>query len=211
MYEQYIPKKNDTFVPYGTNYKIIDTIISQKEFFPIYIYGVSGIGKTMQIEQSCALHGRPFFRCQITKDTTNDDLIGSYSLIDGNTVWVDGPVLKAYKSGGVLLLDEIDLNSSLMYLQVVLENKPVYVLQTGDIVYPESGFTVFATGNTKGDGDPDGNFIGTTVLNNAFLERFVAVLEQKVPTISVEKKIIDNFISVENIDIEKSLYQSFLS
>ena len=208
-YSSYIPKKNEYFISHGTNYKLIDAIIKEKDFFPMYVYGVSGLGKTFQIEQSCASHKRPFFRCQITKDTTNEDLIGCYSLIDGNTVWMDGPVLMAYRSGGILLLDEIDLNSSLMILQVVLENKPIYVTQTGELVYPEKGFNVFATGNSKGDG-ADNRFVGTTVLNDAFLERFVTIIEQKIPTKSVEEKIVRRFIELEGIKIDNNLFNDFM-
>lgn len=208
-YDVYIPKKNDYFIPHGTNYKLIDAVVKNKDFFPMYIYGVSGLGKTFQIEQSCAIHKRPFFRCQITKDTTNEDLIGCYSLIDGNTVWMDGPVLMAYRSGGILLLDEIDLNSSLMILQVVLENKPIYITQTGELVYPSKGFNVFATGNSKGDGS-DSRFVGTTVLNDAFLERFVTIIEQKIPTKSVEEKIVKKFLELEGINLSSSLYEEFI-
>lgn len=209
IYDAYIPKKNDYFISHGTNYKLIDTVIKERAFFPMYVYGVSGLGKTFQIEQSCASHKRPFFRCQITKDTTNEDLIGCYSLVDGNTVWMDGPVLMAYRSGGVLLLDEIDLNSSLMILQVVLENKPIYITQTGELVYPEKGFTVFATGNSKGDGS-DGRFVGTTVLNDAFLERFVTIIEQKIPTKATEEKIIKRYLELEEINLPNVLYEEFI-
>jgi cobaltochelatase CobS len=131
-------------------------------------------------------------------------LVGSYSLIDGNTVWVDGPILKAYRSGGILLLDEIDLNPSLMVLQGVLENKPLYVFQTGEVVRPEAGFQVFATGNTKGDGSSF-EYVGTTSLNKAFLERFDWIIEQKVPSIKVERKIIDKWLKVSNINMESGL------
>lgn len=209
IYQKYIPRKNNYFVSYGTNYKLIDAIVKSKDFFPMYIYGVSGLGKTFQIEQSCAINKRPFFRCQITKDTTNDDLIGSYSLLDGNTVWKDGPVLMAYRSGGILLLDEIDLNSSLMILQVVLENKPIYVTQIGELVYPTPGFNVFATGNSKGDGSSN-RFVGTTVLNDAFLERFVTIIEQKIPTSSVEEKIMRRYMELENIVLDEKTYNDFL-
>ena len=208
-YSQYIPKVNSLFVPYGVNYKLIDSVVSSNDFLPMYIYGVSGIGKTMQIEQSCAKHNRYFFRCQITKDTTNEDLIGSYALENGNTVWKDGPIIKAYRCGGVILLDEIDLNPSLMILQVVLENKPMYIPQTGELVYPKKGFTVFATGNSKGDGG-DSKFIGISVLNDAFLERFVTIIEQKVPSIATEQKIIKRYIDMEKINMDKSIYDNFI-
>ena len=208
-YSVYIPKKDPLFISYGTNAKLIDEIVNQMMFFPVYIYGVSGIGKTFQIEQACAKFKRPMFRCQINKDMCNEDLIGSYSLIDGNTVWIDGPVLRAYRSGGVLVLDEIDLNPGLMVLQVVLENKPLYVPQTGELVHPTKGFTVFATGNTKGDGG-DPKYIGTSVLNDAFLERFVTITEQTIPAIKVEEKIIRNYMRIEGINLDEPIIQNYL-
>ncbi len=203
-YSGYVPDVADAFVETGRNWRLIDKIVDEKRFFPVYIYGISGLGKTMQIEQACAKHKRPFFRVQVTKDSTSEDLVGSYSLIDGNTVWVDGPILKAYRSGGILLLDEIDLNPSLMVLQGVLENKPLYVFQTGELVRPEAGFQVFATGNTKGDGSSF-EYVGTTSLNKAFLERFDWIIEQKVPSIKVERKIIDKWLKVSNINMESGL------
>lgn len=208
-YSKYIPKQNKMFYSYGVNFNLINSIVKTSTFFPVYIWGVSGVGKTLQVEQACANHKRPFFRCQITKDSCNEDLIGSYSLINGNTVWVDGPILKAYKSGGILLLDEIDLNSSLMVLQVVLENKPIYIQQTGEMVYPNEGFNVFATGNTKGDGS-DSRYVGTSVLNDAFLERFVTIVEQKIPTINQEKQIITKYMQNENITMDEPLFENFL-
>lgn len=203
-YSGYVPDVADVFVETGRNWRLIDKIVDEKRFFPVYIYGISGLGKTMQIEQACAKHKRPFFRVQVTKDSTSEDLVGSYSLIDGNTVWVDGPILKAYRSGGILLLDEIDLNPSLMVLQGVLENKPLYVFQTGELVKPEAGFQVFATGNTKGDGSSF-EYVGTTSLNKAFLERFDWIIEQKVPSIKVERKIVDKWLKVSNINMESDL------
>lgn len=207
-YSEYIPEKSDIFVEVGDLFKDIDNIVSNKIFFPMYIYGVSGIGKTFNVEQSCAKNKRPYFRVQITKDTTNEDLIGSYALINGNTVWKDGPVLKAYRSGGILLLDEVDLNPSLMILQGVLENKPVYVTQTGELVYPSEGFQVFATGNSKGDGT-EYEYVGTSALNRAFLERFDWIIEQKIPTISSEKRIIKKYISVNKFSIDDNLLEYF--
>lgn len=208
-YTQYIPLVNKNFIPFGSNYKLIDSIISSNDFCPIYVHGLSGVGKTMQIEQAAAKYRRPFFRAQITRESTNEDLIGSYALKDGETVWKDGPVLKAYRSGGILLLDEIDLNPGLMMLQVVLENKPIYVSQTGELVYPKAGFNVFATGNTKGDGS-DSRFVGTSVMNDAFLERFVTIIEQKIPTIANEKKIIKTYLANEKIEFSEELLNNFL-
>lgn len=199
-YSAYVPEKADTFVEAGRNWRWIDQIVGSKGFFPMYVYGISGLGKTFQIEQACAKYRRPFFRTQITKDTTSEELVGSYSLINGNTVWVDGPILKAYRSGGILLLDEIDLNPSLMVLQGVLENKPLYVFQTGELVHPAKGFQVFATGNTKGDGSSF-EYVGTTSLNKAFLERFDWIVEQKIPSIAVERKIIEKWLNVNAIEV----------
>lgn len=208
-YIQYIPNKNANFVPYGTNFTLIKNVVKSNTFFPIYIWGVSGLGKTFMVEQACAMYKRPLFRVQVTRDTTNEDLIGSFSLINGNTVWVDGPVLMAYKSGGVLLLDEVDLNPSLMSLQVVLENKPVYVSQTGELIYPNEGFTVFATGNTKGDGG-DSRFVGTSVLNDAFLERFVTIVEQTIPNIETESKMISKYCENEGIALDEKMKETLL-
>ena len=199
-YAAYIPCRADAFIEAGRNWRWINQIVESKRFFPMYVYGISGLGKTMQIEQACAKHRRPFFRAQITKDTTSEELVGSYSLINGNTVWVDGPILKAYRSGGVLLLDEIDLNPSLMVLQGVLENKPLYVFQTGELVHPAAGFQIFATGNTKGDGSSF-EYVGTTSLNKAFLERFDWIVEQKIPSIAVERKIVEKWLSVNSLKV----------
>lgn len=208
-FSQFIPDVDPYFIPNAGTYKLIEAVVADKVFFPVYIYGLSGIGKTMNVEQACAANKRPMFRAQITRDTNNEDLIGAYSLEQGNTVWKDGPVLKAYRSGGVLLLDEIDLNPTLMILQGVLENKPLFVTQTGELVKPKQGFTVFATGNTKGDGG-DAKYVGTSVLNDAFLERFVTIIEHKLPTIAVEKRIIDRFCKVEGIELDADLYDNFL-
>lgn len=202
-YAAYIPEISDCFVEAGRNWRFIDQIVKEGRFFPMYVYGISGLGKTMQIEQACAKHRRPFFRVQITKDTTSEELVGSYSLINGNTVWVDGPILKAYRSGGILLLDEIDLNPSLMVLQGVLESKPLYVFQTGELVRPAKGFQVFATGNTKGDGSSF-EYVGTTSLNKAFLERFDWIIEQKIPSIAAERKIIGKWLKVNSIEVPES-------
>lgn len=202
-YAAYIPEASNCFVEAGRNWRFIDQIVKEGRFFPMYIYGISGLGKTMQIEQACAKHRRPFFRAQITKDTTSEELVGSYSLINGNTVWVDGPILKAYRSGGILLLDEIDLNPSLMVLQGVLESKPLYVFQTGELVRPAKGFQVFATGNTKGDGSSF-EYVGTTSLNKAFLERFDWIVEQKIPSIAAERKIVGKWLKVNSIEVPES-------
>lgn len=205
----FVPKIDEGFIETDKIFEKIDYIIKNKFFFPMYIYGISGIGKTLQIEQACARNNTPYFRVQITKDTTNEDLIGSYSLIDGNTVWIDGPAIRAYKMGAVLLLDEVDLNPTLMILQGILEKKPIYIPQTGKIVYPKLGFQVFATGNSKGDGNGI-EYVGTSVLNKAFLERFDWIIEQKIPSIVMEKRILKKFMLINKIEIPENIIEYFL-
>lgn len=205
----YIPGVDPDFVPYGQNYDIIKKIVESNEFFPCYIYGVSGVGKTSSIEHVCSILKRPFFRVQITQETMDEDLIGSMKLINGDTVWQDGPIIKAYRCGGVVVLDECDLNSSLMILQPILERKPFYIKQTGELVNPNHGFTVFATGNTKGDGN-DPRYIGTTTLNEAFLERFAITLEQKFMPISTETKIAKQFCRNNNINVNSVLIKELM-
>lgn len=208
-YDIYIPEVNPNYVPYGKNYKLIKNIIESGEFFPVYIYGISGVGKTSSIEHICATLRKPFFRVQITAETIDEDLIGSMKLVDGNTVWQDGPVVSAYRCGGVVVLDECDLNANLMILQPILERKPFYIKQTGELVKPSEGFTIFATGNTKGDGT-DCRYIGTTVLNDAFLERFGAIIEQGFVPIKTEKKIASLFCVNNNIQISETLLDELM-
>lgn len=197
--ECYVPVKDACFVELGDNYKAVKAIVASGKFYPVYIYGISGLGKTTMVEQACANCGREFYRCQITRESTDEDLLGSMHLVDGNTVWQDGPVLKAYRSGGVLLLDEIDLNPYLMILQGILEGKPFYVKQTGELVRPAPGFTIFATGNSKGLGESE--YVGTMVLNEAQRDRFAMYLEQEIHPLSVEKRIAERFLKVEALDI----------
>ncbi|MDY6424640.1 MAG: AAA family ATPase [Bacteroidales bacterium] len=202
-FKEYIPFEDKNYVEVGDNFKIVSKIVSQNEFYPAYIYGIPGLGKTSMVEQACAKYKRPFFRTQISKETIDEDLIGSYRLKDGNTIWQDGPVIKAYRCGGVLLLDEFDLNPHLMILQGILEGKPFYIKQTGEVVYPKPGFTIFATGNSKGLGETD--FVGTMSLNEAQRDRFAIYLEQDIMSITMEKKIANRYISNENMEIEEHL------
>lgn len=204
--EMYIPKKDKFFIGKNDNYEIIKSIISAGEFFPVYIYGISGIGKTTSIEQACSALKRLFFRAQITRDTIDEDLIGGMKLVDGNTVWQDGPVLMAYRTGGVLLLDEVDLNNNLMILQGILEGKPFYVKQTSELVTPAQGFTVFATGNSKGMGESE--YIGTTVLNEAQRDRYALYLQQEIPPIKQEVAIAKRVMKYENIKMTKYLFDT---
>ena len=189
--ESFVPQKNGTYVPFGF-YNDLRNIIKSRIFYPIYITGLSGNGKTMMIEQVCAALGRELVRVNITKRTDESDLIGSYELIDGSTVRREGPVLTAMRRGAVLLLDECDLGTEdILCLQPILEGKPYFDKKTGEVVHPAAGFTVLATANTKGKGSDDGRFIGTNILNEAFLERFAVTVEQDYPPANTERKILE--------------------
>tara|TARA_A100001201_G_scaffold71889_1_gene65716 strand:+ start:134 stop:1366 length:1233 start_codon:yes stop_codon:yes gene_type:complete len=188
--ESLIPTRMPDFVAWG-HFKTIESIISSRLFAPVFVTGMSGNGKTTMIEQVCAKAKRECFRVNITQETDEDDLIGGFRLIQGETVFSAGPVVEAMRNGAVLLLDEIDLGSSkIMCLQPVLEGKGVFIKKTGEWVTPAKGFTVVATANTKGKGDNDGRFIGTNVMNEAFLDRFDWTLEQEYATKAVEKRIL---------------------
>jgi len=185
-----VPEKDTTFVPFG-NFTDVKKIISSKMFYPVFITGMSGNGKTLGVEQACAALNREIIRVNITIETDEDDLIGGFRLVDGNTVWHNGPVIEALERGAVLLLDEVDLASNkILCLQSVLEGKGVFLKKTGRYVRPAAGFNVIATANTKGKGSDDGRFIGTNVLNEAFLERFALTFEQEYPTVAVETNIL---------------------
>ena len=186
-----IPEKDDTFVKFG-NFTDIKKIIKSGLFYPSFITGLSGNGKTFSVEQACAQLGRELIRVNITIETDEDDLIGGFRLVDGATVWHNGPVIEALQRGAILLLDEIDLASNkILCLQSVLEGKGVFLKKIGKFIQPAEGFNVIATANTKGKGSDDGRFIGTNILNEAFLERFPVTFEQNYPTVAVEQKILD--------------------
>lgn len=187
-----VPQKDSMYVSWGF-FRDIKQIIDSNAFYPVFISGLSGNGKTMMVEQACAQAKRKYVRVNITEETDEDDLIGGFRLVNGETVWCDGPVPQAMKQGAICLIDEIDRGSNkLMCLQAVLEGKPLYIKKTGAVVNPEVGFNVIATANTKGRGSEDGRFTGARILDEAFLERFVATIEQPYPSIAVEKKIILN-------------------
>ena len=190
--EVYIPEKMPEFVRWGY-FADVKKIIESRMFFPMFVSGLSGNGKTMMIEQACANAKREYVRVQITPETDEDDLIGGFRLLNGETVFAKGPVIKAMEAGAILLIDEIDRGSNkLMALQGVLEGKPVLIKKTGEVVQPAPGFNVIATANTKGQGDEAGRFIAATIIDEAFLERFNVTLEQPYPTASTEKKIVIN-------------------
>ena len=185
-----IPDKDKDFVNFG-NFSDVKNIISSKRFYPVFITGLSGNGKTLAVTQACAVAKREMIRVNITIETDEDDLLGGYRLKDGQTVWQNGPVIEAMNRGAVLLLDEIDLASNkIMCLQPILEGSGIYVKKINKWVKPKFGFNVIATANTKGQGSEDGKFIGTNVLNEAFLERFPVTFEQQYPAAKTEEKIV---------------------
>ena len=193
--EVFIPQKEAEFVKWGY-FSDVKKIIESRMFFPMFVAGLSGNGKTMMVEQACANAKREYVRVQITPETDEDDLIGGFRLLDGETVFAKGPVIKAMEAGAILLIDEIDRGSNkLMALQGVLEGKPVMIKKTGEMVYPASGFNVIATANTKGQGDEQGRFIAATIIDEAFLERFNVTLEQPYPKAAVEQKIVNNHMT----------------
>jgi len=192
-----IPQKDDSFVRFG-NFADIKKVIQSGVFYPTFITGLSGNGKTFSVEQACAQTGRELIRVNITIETDEDDLIGGFRLVDGNTVWHNGPVIEALQRGAILLLDEIDLASNkILCLQSILEGKGVFLKKIGRWVSPASGFNVIATANTKGKGSDDGRFIGTNVLNEAFLERFPITFEQEYPTAKIETTILNKICADE--------------
>ena len=195
-----VPTKATGYVPFG-HFTDVRSIIKSKRFYPTYVTGLSGNGKTMMIEQICAAEKREMVRANITKETDEDDLMGGFRLIDGKTVWQNGPVVIAMERGAILLLDEVDLgDAKLMCLQPVLEGKPIYLKKINRVVTPAPGFNILATANTKGKGSDDGLFIGTNVMNEAFLERFSITFEQEYPPMKTEVKIINNVFAASGIE-----------
>ena len=200
VHQNLIPEKDDTFVKFG-NFNDIKKIIQSRLFYPTFVTGLSGNGKTFSIEQACAQLGRELIRVNITIETDEDDLIGGFRLVNGETAWHNGPVIEALERGAILLLDEIDLASNkILCLQSVLEGKGVFLKKIGRFVKPAAGFNVIATANTKGKGSDDGRFIGTNVLNEAFLERFPVTFEQEYPSVANEVKILDKVAQTLGVD-----------
>ena len=189
--ENFVPDKDPNYVPFG-NFSDVKRIINSGMFYPTFITGLSGNGKTLSVEQACAQLNRELIRVNITIETDEDDLIGGFRLVNGATVWHDGPVIQALNRGAILLLDEVDLASNkILCLQSILEGKGVFLKKVGRFVKPAKGFNIIATANTKGKGSDDGRFIGTNVLNEAFLERFALTFEQEYPTTKTEQKILE--------------------
>ena len=203
-----VPEIDETFFKFG-NFADIKKVIQSKQFYPTFITGLSGNGKTFSVEQACAQLGRELIRVNITIETDEDDLIGGFRLVDGATVWHNGPVIEALERGAILLLDEIDLASNkILCLQSVLEGNGVFLKKIGRFVKPARGFNILATANTKGKGSDDGRFIGTNVLNEAFLERFPVTFEQAYPSVNNEIKLLGlhaDRVGVQDAEFVKKL------
>jgi hypothetical protein len=198
--EIFIPENDHTFVKWG-EYKTIQKIIESRMFFPLYISGMSGNGKTMMVEQACAKLKREYIRVQISPETDEDDLIGGFRLINGETVFQKGPVVKAMERGCILLIDELDRGSNkIMCLQGVLEGKPILIKKVGEVVTPAQGFNVIATANTKGRGSDDGRYSAANIIDEAFIERFVATIDQPYPPYKVERNIISKHMEYFKVD-----------
>lgn len=198
----YIPDLDPTFVPWG-DYKRVRRVIESNLFFPLYISGMSGNGKTMMVEQACAKLRREYIRVQISPETDEDDLIGGFRLVNGETIFHKGPVIKAMERGCILLIDELDRGSNkIMCLQGVLEGKPVLIKKIGQVISPAPGFNVIATANTKGRGSEDGRYSAANIIDEAFIERFVATIDQPYPNFKIERNIVVKHMEAYDVDDE---------
>ena len=203
--ERTFAKVDPTFVPWGS-FADVKKVIQSEMFYPIYISGLSGNGKTFMVEQACAKLNKEFIRVQINPETDEDDLIGGFRLVNGETVFSKGPVLKAMENGAILLLDEIDrATNKIMCLQGILEGKPVLVKKTGEVVEPQPGFNIIATANTKGKGSEDGRFTAASIIDEAFLERFTISIDQQYPSAAIEKKIVIKHFEKFGMDINDDI------
>jgi len=203
--ERTYAKIDPTYIAWGAH-SDVTRVIKSDMFYPIYISGLSGNGKTFMVEQACAKLGREFIRVQINPETDEDDLIGGFRLINGETVFSKGPVLKAMENGAILLLDEIDrATNKIMCLQGILEGKPVLVKKTGEVVEPAAGFNIIATANTKGKGSEDGRFTAASIIDEAFLERFTISIDQQYPSAAVEKKIVIKHFEKFGVDLNEDV------
>jgi len=191
-----VPAKDKNYVPFG-EFKMIEKIIASGKFFPVFISGHSGNGKTFMVEQACSKAKRAMIRVQMSRETDEDDLIGGFRLIEGETKFMKGPVLRAMEIGALLLIDEADRADpgKAMCLQGILEGKPYYMKKTGEIIKPADGFNIIVTANTKGRGSDDGRYVAATMLDDAWLERFPITIEQEYPSPVIEKKILTNYLN----------------
>lgn len=205
----FVPSKMKGFVKWG-HFRDLHRIVKSERFFPVYVTGLSGNGKTTMVEQICADIGREFFRVNITRETNESDLLGSFRLVNGETVFEYGPVVNAMLRGAVLLLDEVDLaQEDIMCLQPVLEGKPIFLKKISKWIAPARGFTVFATANTKGRGSSDGKFVGANYLNEAFLDRFPVTYDQPYPSVTDERKILKGMLNAQGVALDDD-YKSFI-
>jgi len=205
--EKHYAKVDPTFVAWGP-FADLKKVVQSEMFYPIYISGLSGNGKTFMVEQACAKLGREFIRVQINPETDEDDLIGGFRLVNGETVFSKGPVLKAMENGAILLLDEVDrATNKIMCLQGILEGKPVLVKKTGEVVEPSPGFNIIATANTKGKGSEDGRFTAASIIDEAFLERFTISIDQNYPSQSIEKKIVTKHFEKFGMDLDSDVLE----
>ena len=194
-----IPKKDPTYVTWG-HFKDIKSIIESRIFYPTFVTGLSGNGKTSMVREVCAKLKRDMVRVNITVETDEDDLLGGFRLVNGETVWQDGPLVVAMRTGAVALIDEVDLAShKIMCLQPIMEGQPIYLKKINEVVYPAEGFNIIATANTKGKGSADGRFMGTNILNEAFLDRFSATFYQEYPSIAYEAKILKKQFAIKEL------------
>jgi len=198
------------YVPFG-HFKDVKSIIKSKIFFPVFVTGLSGNGKTLMVEQVCAQLKRECYRVNVTIETDEDDLMGGHTLKGGDLMFREGPVLKAMRKGAVLLLDEVDLGSNkLMCLQSVLEGKGYLIKKTGEYVTPKEGFTIIGTANTKGQGSDDGKFIGTQLMNEAMLERFAITMQQEYPPLVTERKIVEKEMALNGHEVDKEFVENLV-
>lgn len=194
-----IPEIDPSYVPHGC-YEVVLKVARSRQFFPVMVVGNSGNGKTFGAEQACARAKRACIIANITNETSEEDLIGSFTLSDGNMIWKDGPVLTAMRRGAVLVLDEIDqATSRILCLQTIMQNRPYYNKKTNEVIAPAPGFTVVGTANTKGDGDGSDMFVGAQIMNSAFLDRFPITVEQEYPGQAVERRILKYYTDNENL------------
>jgi MoxR-like ATPase len=195
-----VPTRDEHYVKFG-EFDDIQRIIKSRMFFPVFISGLSGNGKTFMVEQAAARAKQPMIRVQMSRETDEDDLIGGFRLINGETKFLKGPVLRAMELGALLLIDEADRADpgKIMCLQGVLEGKPYYVKKTGEIIEPSPGFSIIVTANTKGRGSEDGRYIAASVLDDAWLERFPITIEQSYPNVTVERKILTNYLCDDRV------------
>lgn len=207
-----VPKVQDNFVPFGY-YEDLKQILATKQFFPLYLYGLSGVGKTKFVIQACAELDYPLVRVNLTDNTTEDHLIGGFRLINGETVFYKGPVIQAMEAGAVLLLDEGDQAPPTvnMCLQAILEGDGYLIKQTGEKVKPKPGFTIILAANTKGKGDETGIFIGAQIQNEANLDRYLITFEHEYPPEKIERKIILNEFKLNGLDPKDGFHEQLVA